>query len=54
MLGMGSMLLGSIIGHILLLERILATVLVSKYENIKKPYFSIFCFIIMVCFDIFK
>uniref|UniRef100_A0A914NQG1 Uncharacterized protein n=1 Tax=Meloidogyne incognita TaxID=6306 RepID=A0A914NQG1_MELIC len=41
------MILGTFIGHVLLLERILATVFVSKYENNKKPYFSIFCFIIV-------
>ncbi|CAK5080992.1 unnamed protein product [Meloidogyne enterolobii] len=42
------MILGTFIGHVLLLERILATVFVSKYENNKKPYFSIFCFIIVM------
>nr|CAD2191021.1 unnamed protein product [Meloidogyne enterolobii] len=47
MLGLGSMILGTFIGHVLILERILATVFVSKYENNKKPYFSIFCFIIV-------
>nr|CAD2136855.1 unnamed protein product [Meloidogyne enterolobii] len=41
------MILGTFIGHVLLLERILATVFVSKYENNKKPYFSIVCFIIV-------
>ena len=41
-------LLGSMIGHVLLLERILATVFVSKYEHYKQPYFSIICFLIMV------
>ncbi|KAL7071757.1 hypothetical protein ACQ4LE_009192 [Meloidogyne hapla] len=48
------MILGTFIGHVLLLERILATVLVSKYENIKKPYFSIFCFIIMTSLSFFN
>jgi len=47
---LASMILGTFIGHVLLLERILATVFVSKYENNKKPYFSIVCFIIVVCF----
>nr|CAD2192287.1 unnamed protein product [Meloidogyne enterolobii] len=42
------MILGTFIGHVLLLERILATVFVSRYENNKKPYFSIFCFIILM------
>jgi hypothetical protein len=38
----------TVIGHVLLIERVLATVFVSCYENFRKPYFSIAWFIFLV------
>jgi hypothetical protein len=36
------------VGHILLLERVLATVRVSRYENHRSPWFSVGWFSIVV------
>jgi len=38
----------NIIGHILLIERMLANFMVRKYENWRKPHFSCFSLLILV------
>jgi hypothetical protein len=38
----------TLVGHVLLIERFLATVLVSRYERLTTPWFSAVCIGILV------